>query len=72
MLQQISYYLIFGKPLILWLGVITILSFLLTAAIPVLGQGRILKIPFVWHARMAGLSLSLAVIHGMLAIAAYW
>lgn len=33
MLENISYYLIFGRPLIMYLGIITLSSFTLTAAI---------------------------------------
>jgi hypothetical protein len=36
MLQEISYFMIFGKPLILYLGLITISSFIVTASIPLL------------------------------------
>jgi hypothetical protein len=36
MFQEISYALVFGKPLIMYLGVLTLLSFLFTATIAVL------------------------------------
>jgi hypothetical protein len=71
MLQEISYYLIFGRPLILYLGIITLCSFLVTASIPVLSRRGILKIPFAWHVRMAVLSITLGILHGILGAAAY-
>ena len=71
MLQDISYYLIFGRPLIFYLGIITFCSFMVTASIPVLTRYGITKIPFPWHMRMAGLSIALGLLHGALGIAAY-
>jgi hypothetical protein len=72
MLQEITYYLIFGKPLILYLGIITICSFLATAAIPLLRQNGIIRVPFAWHPRLAGLSLALGLVHGTLGVLAYF
>jgi hypothetical protein len=71
MLQNITYFLIFGKPLIMYLGIITLLSFLITATIGILivtGKG----IPFKWHKFMAFTSLTLALIHGILGILLYF
>ena len=72
MLQEFSYYLIFGRPIILYLGMITICMFLATASIPFLSQRGVVKIPFVWHARMAVLSICIALVHGGLGVAAYF
>jgi amino acid permease len=72
MLQEFSYYLIFGRPLIMYLGIVTIVSFLITASIPLLRQRGVVKIPFVWHMRMAGIAIALGLIHGVLGIAAYF
>jgi hypothetical protein len=71
MLQDISYYLIFGRPLILYLGIITFCSFMVTASIPLLRRYGMAKIPFPWHMRMAGFSIALGLLHGALGIAAY-
>lgn len=46
MLQDISYYLIFGRPLIFYLGIITFCSFMVTASIPLLRRYGMAKIPF--------------------------
>jgi hypothetical protein len=72
MFQEISYHLIFGKPLILYLGIITVCMFLVTVSIPVLSRRGIVKIPFIWHVRMAVLSICFAIIHGTLGIGAYF
>jgi len=72
MLEQITYYLVFGKPLILYLGAITLLSFLFTASIAIMNKRDISKIPFKWHPRMAAFSIILALIHGTLGMLAYF
>jgi hypothetical protein len=71
MLQQVSYYLIFGRPLILYLGIITVCMLLVTASIPVLSRRGLVKIPFGWHVRLAVLTICIALVHGMLGIALY-
>lgn len=72
MLEYISYYLIFGKPLIMYLGILTLCSFLFTASIAILNKKGIAWIPFKWHPRMAIGSISLALIHGFLGIMNYF
>ncbi len=72
MLQQITYFQILGKPLIMYLGILTLSSFLFTASIAVLNRRGIHSIPFKWHPRMAVFSIALAVIHGTLGILAYF
>ena len=71
MLQEISYALIFGKPLIMYLGIITLTAFLVTASIAILNRRGIHRIPFRWHPRCAALAIGLAVIHGTLGVLAY-
>jgi hypothetical protein len=72
MFQDISYALIFGKPLILYLGIITILLFFLTAAIAILNLRGIHTIPFKWHPRCAMIAIFFAIVHGILGILAYF
>ncbi len=71
MLQQITYFPILGKPLIMYLGILTLSSFLFTASIAVLNRRGNHAIPFKWHPRMAAFSIALAVIHGALGVLAY-
>lgn len=72
MFRNITYFLIFGKPLIMYVGILTLFSFLFTATIAILNKKGIQKIPFAWHPRMAIISITLAVIHGLLGILAYF
>lgn len=72
MLQEISYALIFGKPLIMYLGILTLAGFLLTASIPILNKMGIRIIPFAWHPRCAVTAICLAIIHGTLGVLAYF
>ncbi|MBI5459905.1 hypothetical protein [Methanobacterium sp.] len=70
MLSSIAYYPILGKPLILYLGIVTLLSFIITATIGLMiYKGK--KIPFKIHPTMAGLSLILGITHGTLALSVY-
>ncbi|OGY26118.1 MAG: hypothetical protein A2Z24_01840 [Candidatus Woykebacteria bacterium RBG_16_44_10] len=71
-ISRLGYYLIFGKPLLLYLGILTLLSFFFTASIAILNRRGIHTIPLVWHFRMAKVSLTLATLHGLLAILAYF
>ncbi|MCK5332391.1 hypothetical protein KAJ41_00830 [Candidatus Parcubacteria bacterium] len=71
MLENITYFLIFDKPLIFYLGILTFLSFFIAALIAILNMKGINKIPFKWHPRFAIFSLLLALLHGLLGILAY-
>ena len=71
MLSQIAIYTIGGKPLMFYLGVLTILSFAITAAIPWLSKKTGGKIKFSWHIRIAKLSFIVAFIHALLVLSVY-
>jgi len=71
MFQEITYFLIFGKPLIMYLGILTLLVFLVTASIAVMNTKGIRTIPFRWHPRCAVFAFFLALVHGLLGILAY-
>ncbi len=72
MLQNVSYALIFGKPLILYLGVLTLFAVLLIVSIAVLNFKGIRTIPFKWHPRVAAIAIFIALVHGALGLLAYW
>ena len=72
MLTEISYLMIFGRPLIMYLGIVTLLMVLFTASIAILNMKGMDTIPFVWHPRLAVLSICLALVHGTLGILAYF
>jgi hypothetical protein len=71
MFLDITYFLIFGKPLIMYLGILTLLAILLTASIAVLNKKGIRTIPFRWHPVCAGCAIILALVHGFLGIMVY-
>jgi len=52
----------------MYAGIITLLSFLITAVIGALVMKGIGKIPFKFHKIMAAISISLAIIHGIFGI----
>jgi len=71
-LEQITYFQVLGKPLLMYLGIIAVLLMLFTAAIAVLNKKGINKIPFKWHPRMARITIAFALIHGLLAVLTYF
>jgi len=72
-LRNIALLPIFGKPLVIYLGMITALSFLFTALIGFMNfKNTAHKIPFLWHPRMAVISIILALVHGLLAFSIYF
>ncbi len=70
MFRNIAYFLILGQPLIIYLGFLTLIAFILTAAIGFVNFRGPRKIPYKWHPTMAIISIVLAVIHGLLGILA--
>ena len=71
MLQDISYYLIFGLPFILYLGVVVILFLFFTSLIAFLRRKSKTKISIQWHYRLAYITILLGSIHGLLGLLAY-
>jgi hypothetical protein len=70
MFQEITYYPIFGKPLIMYLGALTLLMLLTTASVGILiFRGK--AIPFAWHPGLAGTTIALALVHATLGFLAY-
>jgi hypothetical protein len=72
MFQDFTYFPIFGKPLILYLGFLTLFAFLFTASIAVMTMKGIRTIPFRWHPRCAAVAIFLALFHGLLGLLAYF
>lgn len=72
MLKYLAYYLIFGKPLIMYTGIITLLSFLFTGLAGYLNRRGINLIPIRWHFRMALISIILALFHALLGLSLYF
>jgi hypothetical protein len=71
LLRNIALLPILGKPFIIYLGIITLISFLFTASISILNKRGVRYVPFKWHPRMAKISIALAIIHGLIAMSIY-
>ncbi len=72
MFNEITYHLIFGRPLIMYMGIITLMSFLITASIGFLNLRGYNAIPLQYHFMMAKIALAIAIIHGTFGILAYF
>lgn len=71
-LNSIAYTYIGNYPVIMYLGIITFISLLVTAAMPRMNRMGWTRIPLKYHIRMAYLTAVLAAIHGLLAISGYF
>lgn len=71
-MADFAYYLILGKPLVFYLGILTYLSFLSTALLGYFFSIGKPLLPFKWHPRIAILALTLGLIHGLLAVSIYF
>jgi len=71
MLKEISYYTIFGVPIIVYLGSATLILFIITAFLALLIQKRMIKTSIQWHFRIAYISIVVGIIHGGLGILTY-
>jgi len=72
MIKDIIFYPIFGKPLIMYTGIITFLFLFATAAVPILNRKGITRIPFYWHYRLAAIFLTLGLLHAIFGILAFF
>ena len=71
MIHNLALTLIFGKPAVLYGGMITLLMLLLTATVGILNSKGISVIPFKWHPRLAAITIIVAIIHGLLGLSIY-
>lgn len=72
MIIKIAYFLIFGKPLIFYTGILTLALFLLAALIGYLNFKGSRLIPFKWHPRVVAFAILMAVIHGIMGLSIYF
>ncbi|HEC63502.1 MAG TPA: hypothetical protein ENI38_03860 [Candidatus Acetothermia bacterium] len=70
-LRQLAYLDLGGLPLLFYLGLLTYLLLLITVGSMVLRQRRLLRFPFRVHHLLAYLTLGVASLHALLAIASY-
>lgn len=69
--QSIAYYQIFGFPLIMYGGIMTISCLLITATIGHLHMKGSTRIPMKWHFIMARITILIAVLHGILGMSLF-
>jgi len=72
MIAKIALILIFGKPLVIYLGSLTFLSLLFTASIGYASIKGIKWVPFKYHPLMAVTTITIALIHGLLGLSIYF
>jgi hypothetical protein len=72
MIQAIAYTLIFGKPAIMYGGILTYLLLLSTAIVGYLNFKGIYIIPFKWHPRLALTAIIVASIHALFGLSIYF
>ncbi|VVB67598.1 Uncharacterised protein [Candidatus Norongarragalina meridionalis] len=70
MFREITYSLVFGKPLIMWMGLLVLLCVLATATMGFLALKG--KASIETHKRVAIATIALALLHGTLGILAYF
>jgi len=69
-LENIAYYDILGKPLMLYLGITTFTLLVITAVLGFLVIKG--KVKFAYHKIFAAVTISIATVHGMLGLLAYF
>ena len=72
MINSFAYILIWGKPLVMYLGLITFLLLLFTATVGALNYKGIRIIPFKWHPFLAATTITVAFIHGLLGLSIFF
>ena len=70
MLNNISYFLILGRPLIMYLGILTFTSLVCTATAGYLVMKG--KIDLNVHKTFVAITFSIAIVHGTLGILSYF
>jgi len=72
MIHTLAYTLFFGKPLIMYGGLITFAMLLFTATVGALNFKGITVIPFRWHPRLAILTIIFAIFHAFLGLSVFF
>lgn len=72
MIYTIAITKVFGLPLVLYGGLITLLLVIFTATIGFLNFKRTSIIPFKWHPIFAIITVTVAIIHGILGLSFFF
>ncbi|OIO08065.1 hypothetical protein CO115_02720 [Candidatus Falkowbacteria bacterium CG_4_9_14_3_um_filter_36_9] len=72
MINNIAFTLILGKPLMMYMGILTLFLLLSTATVGALNLKGISIIPFKWHPRLAMATIIMAIIHAIFGLSIYF
>ena len=72
MIHSLALVTIFGKPLIMYGGIFSLLLLFSTALVGILNNKGIHVIPFKWHSRLAVLTIFVAIIHGLFGLSLFF
>jgi hypothetical protein len=71
-IKSIAMFSIFGKPIVVYGGILTLCLFLFTAYISISNRKGDHRIGFAWHSKMAIVALIVACIHAIFAFSLFW
>ena len=72
MLEQITYFEIFGLSILVLLGILAFIFLILTALVPILRKKQVWNLPMQYHFIFARITIVFAVLHAFLRIMAYF
>ena len=72
MVNSLAHIVIFGKPIIVYVGLLTLTLLLTTALVGFLNIKGIHAIPFKWHLRLAAATIIVALFHATLGLSLYF
>jgi len=72
MIHNYALILFLGKPIIMYGGILTFLLMLFTATVGALNFKGITIIPFKWHPRLAGLTITVGLIHAIFGLSIFY
>jgi hypothetical protein len=72
MISQMAYFLLWGKPLIMYGGILTYFFLIFTALAGYMRLRGIMLIPYKWHPRLAVLTIIVASIHALFGLAVFF
>lgn len=71
-LQQLAYYPLWGKPIVMYLGIFSFLVLIATAITGYMRSKGSQTIDFKWHRRLAYLLIILTIFHALLGLSSYF
>lgn len=72
MISNIALTLLFGKPLIMYGGILTFLLMMSTVTVGILNSKGNFTIPFKWHPRLARVTVIIGILHAIFGLSIYF